>query len=431
MSVFGAISDIQVDVHHNQAWFSYEDIKLHLHDSIIEVDQALLSFEQFNAAMEQLEATVASIESMNGMVDEQVMSIVNHDNQLGKLFGVYFPESLRFEMADGDNAGQTGNATQSTGNAADAKPAATTEEQKQAGQTLTDKAKEVAKKMWEMLKGFFAKIAQGLKSFWQWLLNGFMSNKASNEKLLAAINADTDGSKLTNALQQAQGYITFGEAQASMDTSTNILNAPFVKALGNSNCGQVMEGFDKESIWNSTIDKLLGIPEDSLKKSWLKVTAAGEGGLLPTIEMDKEAIKNLKTNKAALSTKEWQFVHPAEQLVTLIKSLNTYYDQVAAFKPPQFIELASKYDWEGSDYGKTAKDNAMTKKKCQAVAKFYTQWNKVVLACTDTVQAHLNAIKKYMNVDSGGQKTAQPDVNGGAGKTADASDAAAAQQNKI
>lgn len=316
MSVFGAISDIQVDVHHNQAWFSYEDIKLHLHDSIIEVDQALLSFEQFNAAMEQLEATVASIESMNGMVDEQVMSIVNHDNQLGKLFGVYFPESLRFEMADGDNAGQTGNATQSTGNAADAKPAATTEEQKQAGQTLTDKAKEVAKKMWEMLKGFFAKIAQGLKSFWQWLLNGFMSNKASNEKLLAAINADTDGSKLTNALQQAQGYITFGEAQASMDTSTNILNAPFVKALGNSNCGQVMEGFDKESIWNSTIDKLLGIPEDSLKKSWLKVTAAGEGGLLPTIEMDKEAIKNLKTNKAALSTKEWQFVHPAEQLVT-------------------------------------------------------------------------------------------------------------------
>ena len=46
-------------------------------------------------------------------------------------------------------------------------------------------------------------------------------------------------------------------------------------------------------------------------------------------------------------------------------------------------------------------------------------------------QAHFNAIKKYMNVDSGGQKTAQPDVNGGAGKTADASDAAAAQQNKI
>ena len=112
--VFGAISDIQVDVHHNQAWFSYEDIKLHLHDSIIEVDQALLSFEQFNAAMEQLESTVASIESMNGMVDEQIMHIVNHDNQLGKLFGVYFPESLRFEMADDNKAGQTGNATQTT-----------------------------------------------------------------------------------------------------------------------------------------------------------------------------------------------------------------------------------------------------------------------------------------------------------------------------
>ena len=430
MSVFGAISDIQVDVHHHQAWFSYEDIKLHLHDSIIEVDQALMSFEKFNAAMEQLDATIHSIESMNGMVDEQVMHIVNHDNQLGKLFGIYFPESLRFEMADDNKAGQTGTAQTGTNNAGAANNTATTEEKKQAGESLTDKAKEVAKKMWEMLKGFFAKIAQGLKSFWQWLLNGFMSNKASNEKLLAAINADTDGSKLTNALQQAQGYITFGEAQASMDTSTKILNAPFVKALGNSNCGQVMEGFDSESIWNSTIDKLLGIAEDSLKKSWLKVTAAGEGGLLPTIEIDKEAIKNLKTNKASLSNKEWQ-ITVKEGIIALINSLNTYYNQVAEFKPPQFIELASKYDWEGSDYGKKNKDNAMIKKKCQAVAKFYTQWNKVVLACTDTVQAHFNAIKKYMNVDSGGQKTAQPDVNGGAGKTADVSDAAAAQQNKI
>ena len=422
MSVFGAIGNIQVDVQHRQAWFSYEDIKLHLHDSIIEVDQALLSFEQFNAAMDQLDATMVSIESMGGMVDEQVMSIVNHDNQLGKLFGIYIPESLRFEMADGDQANQP--ATTGT----DAKPAATNDEKQQAGQSLTDKAKDLAKKMWEMLKAFFAKIAQGLKSFWQWLVNGFMSNKASNEKLLAAINADTDNSKLTNALQQAQGFITFGEAQASMDASTKILNAPFVKALENSNCGQVMEQFDKDSVWNSTVDKLLGIPEDSLKKAWLKVVPAGEGGLLPTIGVDKETIKNLKTNKASLSNKEWK-PEMKEGIVQLIGAVNAFYDQVSRFKPPQFIELASKYDWEGSDYGKQAKDAPMTKKKCQAVSKFYTQWNKVVLACTDTVQAHFNAIKKYMNVDAGGQKTAQPNPEAGANQAANQAGQAATNNN--
>lgn len=424
MSVFGAISDIRVDVQHREAWFSYEDIKLHLHDSIVEVDQALLSFEQFNTAMEQLDATMASIESMNGMVDEQVMHIVNHDNQLGKLFGIYIPESLRFEMADGDQNNQTNNNATGT----DAKPAATNEEKQQAGQSLTDKAKDLAKKMWEMLKAFFAKIAQGLKSFWQWLINGFMSNKASNEKLLAAINADTDNSKLTNALQQAQGFITFGEAQASMDASTKILDAPFVKSLENSNCGQVMEQFDKDSIWNSTIDKLLGIPEDSLKKAWLKVVPAGEGGLLPTIGVDKDAIKNLKTNKASLSNKEWK-PEMKEGIVQLINSVNAFYDKVANFKPPQFIELASKYDWEGSDYGKNAKDAPMTKKKCQAVSKFYTQWNKVVLACTDTVQAHFNAIKKYMNVDAGGQKTAQPNPEAGANQAANQAGKAATNDN--
>ncbi len=409
MSIFGAISDIQVDVVHHQAWFSYEDIKLHLHDSMVEVDQALLSFEQFNNAMSQLESTIASIEAMDGMVDEQIMHIVNHDNQLGKLFGLYIPESLRFEMAD------PAQPTDQSANNNKQQPA-TNEEKKEAGQGLTDRAKELAKKMWDMLKAFFAKIAQGLKSFWQWLRNGCMSNKASNEKLLAAINADTDGSKLEAALQKAQGFIKFGEAEASMATSTKILEAPFVKWLGNSNCGQVMETLDKESIWNTTVDKLLAIDEPTLKASWLSVTAAGEGGLLPTIGIDKEAIKNLKTNKAALSTKEWSGKKDA--LIQLINQLNTYYDSVANFKAPEFIELASKYDWENSDYGKANKDNAMTKKKCQAVSKFYTQWNKVVLACTETVQAHLNAIKKYLNVDAGGQKTAQPNPEAGANQAA-------------
>lgn len=420
MSVFGAISDIQVDVKHNQAWFSYEDIKLHLHDSMVEVDQAVLSFEQFNTAMEQLEATMASIEAMEGMADEQIMHIVNHDNQLGKLFGVYIPESLRFEMADEQPA-------QNTGAPTDAKPAATNEEKKEAGQSLVEKGKELAKKMWEMLKAFFAKIAQGLKSFWQWLINGCQSNKASNEKLLAAINADADGSKLEEALQKAQGFIKIGEAEASMGTSQKILDAPFVKWLGNSNCGQVMEQLDKESVWNTTVDKLLGIDEPTLKASWLKVTPAGEGGLLPTIGIDKEAIKNLKTNKAALSTKEWSGKKDA--IIKLIQQLNAYYDAVANFKAPEFIELASKYDWEGSDYGKNAKDAPMTKKKCQAVSKFYTQWNKVVLACTDTLQAHLNAIKKYMNVDAGGQKTAQPNPEAGANAAANQAGQAATNNN--
>lgn len=410
MNMFGAISDIQVDVKHREAWFSYEDIRLHLHDSIVEVDQAVVGFEQYIAASTQLEATIASIESMNGMVDEQVMHIVNQNNQLGKLLGIYIPESMRFEMAD-DNKADTATNT-----------SATTDEKKQTGESIASKAKEVASKMWEMLKGFFAKIAHGLKSFWQWLVNGFMSNKASNEKLLAAINAD-DGSKLNEAVKQAQGFITFGEAQKAMNVSEKILKAPFVEWMRPSNCSAVMDTFDTNSIWNTAVDKLLGIDEATLKDAWIRVIASGEGGLLPAIELDKEQIKNLKTNKGPLSAKQWEGVR--DGLIAIIQSINNYYQSVSDFEPPQFIELASKYDWENSEYGKKNTDNAMTKKKCQAVCKFYTQWNKIVLACTDTVQAHLNAIKKFMNVDTGGQKTAQPDPNGGAGKTADASDAGA------
>lgn len=404
MNMFGAISDIQVDTLHREARFSYEDIKLHLHDSIVEVDQAVIGLEQYIAASAQLEATIASIESMKGMVDEQVMCIVNRDNQLGKLFGIYIPESLRFEMADENTT-------------ANAKPsAATTDEKQKTGQSVTEKAKEVVGKMWEMLKTFFAKIAHGLKSFWQWLVNGFMSNKASNEKLLAAIQADTDGSKLTEALKQAQGFITFGEAQKAMNASANILKAPFVEWMRPSDCSAVMDTFDKNSIWNTTVDKLLGIDEATLKDAWIRVIASGDGGLLPAIELDKSQLKNLKTNKGPLSAKQWDGVR--DGLIAIIQSMNNYYQSVSDFEPPKFIELASKFDWENSEYGKKNTDHAMTKKKCQAVCKFYTQWNKIVLACTDTVQAHLNAIKKYMNVDAGGQRTAQPNPEQGATQAA-------------
>lgn len=414
MSVFGAISDIQVDVHHNQAWFSYEDIKLHLHDSIIEVDQALLSFEQFNAAMEQLEATVASIESMNGMVDEQVMSIVNHDNQLGKLFGVYFPESLRFEMADGDNAGQTGNATQPTGNATDAKPAATTDEQKQAGQTLTDKAKEVAKKMWEMLKAFFEKISRGLKSFWQWLLNGFMTNKASNQKLLDAIKADSQNgySKLNKALQEAQGFIDASQAKGNATKATEIASkitkAPIIVAMDNSDCSKVMTALNELGIWNKPIAELLnGVDEASLKDVFMKATPAGEGGLLPTIGVDKELIATLKKNKAALSTKGWT----PDTVIDCIVVCNSWYDNVKQIQIPKFIEAAGKYDWENSSYVKDGKvEPKLAKRQCQAVCKFYTQFCKVLLAVVDVLQAHINAIKKPFNV-AVGQPQAAPEVN--------------------
>ena len=410
MSVFGAISDIRVDVHHREAWFSYEDIKLHLHDSIVEVDQALLSFEQFNAAMEQLDATMVSIESMNGMVDEQVMHIVNHDNQLGKLFGIYIPESLRFEMADGDQNNQTNNNAAGT----DAKPAATNEEKQQAGQSLTDKAKDLAKKMWEMLKAFFEKISRGLKSFWQWLLNGFMTNKASNQKLLDAIKADgPEYPKLKKALGEAQGYIDGSQATECAnkirDIGEKILQSQFLIALdSDSDCGKVMTKLNEIGIWNKPINELLnGVDEASLKDVFIKVTPAGEGGLLPTIGADKELVATLKKNKAALATKNWT----PELVISCIEVCNNYYDSAKSRAIPKFIDAAGKFNWEESTYVKDGKvEPKLAKRQCQAVCKFYTQICKLDLALTDVLQAHINAIKKPFNV-AVGQPQAAPEVN--------------------
>ena len=409
--LFGAISNIQVDVQHNQAWFSYEDIKLHLHDAIIEVDQAVLSFEQFNAAMDQLDATMVSIESMNGMVDEQVMSIVNHDNQLGKLFGIYIPESLRFEMADEAPAGQTGN---QTGTATDAKPAATNAEKQQTGESVTDKAKEVAKKMWEMLKAFFEKIARGLKSFWQWLMNGFMTNKASNEKLLEAIKVDQQNGypKLNKALQEAQGFIDASQEKSNetrvSEITSKISKAQILIAMDDSDCGKVMTKLNDLGIWNKPINELLnGVDEAALKDVFMKVTPAGEGGLLPTIGVDKEAIAALKKNKAALSTKGWT----PNTVLDCIVVCNSWYENAKQISTPKFIEASGKYDWENSTYVKDGKvEPKLAKRQCQAVCKFYTQFCKLCLALVDVLQAHINAIKKPFNV-AVGQPQAAPEVN--------------------
>ena len=155
-NLFGALSNIHVDVDHRTASFEFADIKINMVEGLMQVDETLLDFERYNNAMDQLDAVVTSIESMGGMVDEGVMRLVNQDNQLGKLFGIYIPESLRFEMADGDNANAQGNGA-ATGNT---EQKATDAEKKETGTSVVDKAKELAKKMWEMLKEFFSKIAR-------------------------------------------------------------------------------------------------------------------------------------------------------------------------------------------------------------------------------------------------------------------------------
>lgn len=412
--MFGAISNIKVDTQRREAWFSYEDIKLHLHDTMIEVDQAMLSFEQFNTAMDQLDATVASIESMGGMVDEQVMSIVNHDNQLGKLFGIYIPESLRFEMADENKAGQTGNATQPTGTATDAKPAATDNEKQKTGESLVDKAKEVAKKLWEMLKAFFEKIARGLKSFWQWLMNGCMTNKASNEKLKAAILAEQSQGypKTTKALQEAQGFIKADLADKNSKSAKalaeKLKQSPILAAMDNSDCSAVMLKLNEANVWQMNISQLLGgVDEAALKDMFLKSIPAGEGGLLPTISVDKESIKSAKQNKSAMSTLNWT----PDLIIAVIDACNDWYDNCSKAEMKPFIEAAGKYNWEQSKYVTDGKvEPNMAKRQCQAVCRFYIQYCKILTAGVDILQAHINAVKKPFNV-AVGQQQAAPQIN--------------------
>lgn len=408
-SLFGALSNIHVDVDHRTASFEFADIKINMVEGLMQVDETLLDFERYNNAMDQLDAVVASIESMGGMVDEGVMRLVNQDNQLGKLFGIYIPESLRFEMADGDNANAQGNGA-ATGNA---EQKATDAEKKETGTSVVDKAKELAKKMWEMLKEFFSKIARGLKSFWDWLMNGFMTTKASNEKLLAAIKADAPGyAKLNKALQEAQGFIDASMASTSYTKSQNIAgkisSAPIIVAMDNSDCSKVMLDLNAKNIWQQSITELLGgIDEASLKDVFLKATPAGEGGLLPTIAVDKETIAGLKKNKAAMSTKGWT----PELVIAVIETCNLWYDNISKIKQPAFIEASGKYDWENSEYVKNGKvEPKMAKKQCQAVCKFYTQFCKVLAAGVDVLQAHINALKKPFNV-AAGQQTAAPNVN--------------------
>ena len=407
-NLFGALSNIHVDVDHRTASFEFADIKINMVEGLMQVDETLLDFERYNNAMDQLDAVVTSIESMGGMVDEGVMRLVNQDNQLGKLFGIYIPESLRFEMADGDNANAQGNGA-ATGNT---EQKATDAEKKETGTSVVDKAKELAKKMWEMLKEFFSKIARGLKSFWDWLMNGFMTNKASNEKLLAAIKADAPGyAKLNKALQEAQGFLAANLATQASAKANDIANkaekAPVIAAMNDSNCGKVMLDFHNNNYFQKGVAELLGIDEAALKDLFLKVTPAGEGGLLPTIAVDKETIAGLKKDKAAMSTKGWT----PEIVITAIDACNTWYDNISKIKQPAFIEASGKYDWENSEYVKSGKvEPKMAKKQCQAVCKFYTQYCKVLAAGVDVLQAHINALKKPFNV-AAGQQTAAPNVN--------------------
>lgn len=407
-NVFSALSNIQVDMESRRASFEFADIKINMVESLMYVDEALIDFERYNNAMDQLDAVTASIESMGGMVDEGVMRLVNQDNQLGKLFGIYIPESLRFEMADGDNATPQGSGS------GDAKPAATDAEKKETGTSVVDKTKELAKKMWEMLKAFFEKIARGLKSFWEWLKNGFATNEASNKKLLDAIEADRANgfAKLNKALEEAQGFIDAGQASGNSTkvqaAISKISKSPILVAMENSDCSKVMTTLNEQNVWQKGIAELLnGVDEATLKDMFLKATPAGEGGLLPTIGVDKETIAALKKNKAAMSTKGWT----PEVVISVIVACNMWYAGAKEIKMPPFIEASGKYDWENSAYVKDGKvEPKMAKKQCQAVCKFYTQCCKVIAAGVDVLQAHINALKKPFNVAAGAPQAA-PEVN--------------------
>ena len=50
-------------------------------------------------------------------------------------------------------------------------------------------------------------------------------------------------------------------------------------------------------------------------------------------------------------------------------------------------------------------DAKQVKTQIQSLCKFYTQFNKLYLTCCNMWQDHLNAIKKYMNVEAGGTRT--------------------------
>ena len=403
-SVFAALGNIQCDVEHHTASFTFADVKMRMVEDLIFVDETLLSWEKYNQALDQLDAVTQIIEANNYQLDKGLMSIVNRDNQLGQLLGVYIPPEYRFEMVGEDKPATTtdNKGTTVTQNDTENKDTSNT------GKSVTEKAKELAKKIWETIKSFFGKIAQGLQSFWQWIKNGFQSSRASNQKLKDLLEADKDDTKFKNAVTQAKGYLDLSAFANSKVITDKIFDAPIVNKLDNKDCSQVLITLNQDGTFQSNIAQLIGIDSGTLAKAFIKVTEAGEKGLLPTIELNKEEINNMKKNKSALSLKGWE---DKGQVIALIEALDNYYKKVAENKGVvDFVKFASTYDWENSPVckgkdGLQGADAKQVKTQIQSLCKFYTQFNKLYLTCCNMWQDHLNAIKKYMNVEAGGTRT--------------------------
>lgn len=405
-SVFAALGNIQCDVEHHTASFTFADVKMRMVEDLIFIDETLLSWEKYNQALDQLNAVTQIIEANNYQLDKGLMSIVNQDNQLGQLLGVYIPPEYRFEMVGEDKPATTtdNKGTTVTQNDTENKDTSNT------GKSVTEKAKELAKKIWETIKSFFGKIAQGLQSFWQWIKNGFQSSKASNEKLLALLNAPGAAERYEKAIQQAKGFLEPGKFEGSKALTEKITEAPILKKLDNKNCAEVLITLNQDGTFESNIAQLIGVDTGALANAFIKVTENADKGLLPSIELNKEEINRLKQNKAALSQHGWskRLDWVKDELIT---TLNNYYSKIQENKGVvDFVKFASTYDWENSPVckgqdGKPGADPKKVKTQVQAICKFYTQYNKLYLTCCNMWQDHLNAIKKYMNVEVGGVRT--------------------------
>lgn len=410
-SVFAALGNIQCDVEHHTASFTFADVKMRMVEDLIFVDETLLSWEKYNQALDQLDAVAQILEQNKYQLDKGLMSVVNQDNQLGRLLGVYIPQEFRFEM-EGPTTDATGDANKNAGT--DNKATTVTQnnatDTSKEGKSVVDKAKELGKKIWEMIKSFFGKIAQGLQSFWQWIKNGFQSSKASNEKLLALLNAPGGAERYEKAVQQAKGFLEPGKFEGAQELTQKITEAPILKKLDNKNCAEVLITLNQDGTFQSNIAQLIGIDTGSLANAFIKVTENADKGLLPSIELNKEEIKRLKQNKSTLSQHGWSGrVDWVKD--TLIATLNNYYTKIQENKGVvDFVKYASTYDWENSPVckgqdGKPGADPKKVKTQVQALCKFYTQYNKLYLTCCNMWQDHLNAIKKYMNVEVGGVRT--------------------------
>jgi len=401
-NLFGGISDIKVDLPNRTATFSFEEVKISMHDSIMEVEHSLNSLFHYFQAIDQLDAVLESIQESKGEVSPAIMQLVNQDNQLGKLFGIYIPKSLRYEMDDSPidamnkKAAAPAPAT-NTPNNTSTTPTATADEKKETGTTITEKAKGVMQKTWEVVKAFFAKIAQSLKSFWQWLKNGFNTNSELNKKLEALIKADTSGELTSAALKKAIGFLPANQAEKFGPVTTKILSAPFLMMLNSTNCSDVMKQMDAKNIWNMDATGLLGINEELLKDDFILFTAASGTNLLPTLAQDKEGLNALKANKQPMEQLGWT----KDLLLRTIVNLNEFYALINKGGIPLFVTEAPNYNWETSEYVKSAQDQKQARNRVQAVTKFFAQICKVFVSCGNVPQLHLTAISKFMKAEPG------------------------------